>query len=119
MSPIPPLLSLPIRRYTILDSIRICVRSAPVAATLYAVLEIAAAAIAPVQALFVARFIDSVIAAAQGTGAIHAVATRLAAVLGITAFVWLERAIHNISDLSLVLRAASARTSQLDPSIHL
>ncbi len=98
-SPIP----LPPRRYTVLDSLGISFRVAPVAAFFYGFFELAAAALIPVATLAAARLIDAVVSSVRDGAPVEPVYRWLILLAALTAFGWLKSAMHNFADLKLVL----------------
>jgi ATP-binding cassette, subfamily B, bacterial len=113
-------LRLPPRRYGLRDAVRIPLRAAPVSAVLYALFELAGGVVAPLKALAVAGFIDSAIAAVQGTGTVRAAFVNLALIVVYTSYEWLERALHNFADLKLVLALRERyRTALVEKWTHL
>ncbi|MBN1920054.1 MAG: ABC transporter ATP-binding protein, partial [Anaerolineae bacterium] len=94
---------LPARRYTVLDSLAIAGRCAPVAAFFYGFLDLAWAALTPVTTLVAARLIDAVMQTVGGQAPLQDVYSSLALLAGLTAFGWLRSALHNLADLRLVL----------------
>ncbi len=96
-------ISLPPRRYTVLDSLGISFRAAPVAAFFYGFFDLAAAALIPVATLVAARLIDAVVSAVQEGAPVEAIYRWLILLAGVTAFGWLKSAMHNFADLKLVL----------------
>lgn len=97
------IIHLPPRRYTVLDSIGIAFRCAPLAAFFYGFFDIAWAALTPVATLVAAHLIDAVVRTARNAGPIQDIYTQLLLLAGITAFGWLRSSMHNIADLRLVL----------------
>ncbi len=97
------ILPLPARRYTVLDSLTIAGRCAPVAAFFYGFFDLAWAALTPVTTLVAARLIDAVMQAVRGQASLQEVYRSLALLAGLTAFGWLRSALHNLADLRLVL----------------
>ncbi len=91
------------RRYTLLDSVRICFRCAPVASLFYAFFDLASAALAPLKTLVVAAFIDAAIASFRQGAPTQGLYGALGLVAVITTFQWLKAALHNFADLKLVL----------------
>ncbi len=98
-SPIP----LPPRRYTVLDSLGISFRVAPLAAFFYGFFELAAAALIPVATLVAARLIDAVVSSVRDGAPVAEVYRLLILLAALTAFGWLKSAMHNFADLKLVL----------------
>ncbi|MDX9956075.1 MAG: ABC transporter ATP-binding protein/permease, partial [Anaerolineae bacterium] len=94
---------LPARRYTVLDSLVIAGRCAPIAAFFYGFLDLAWAALTPVTTLVAARLIDAVIQTVRSQAPLQEVYRYLALLAGLTAFGWLRSALHNLADLRLVL----------------
>jgi ATP-binding cassette, subfamily B, bacterial len=99
----PFAIHLPLRRYTVRDSIAIAFRCAPVAAFFYAFFDLAWAALTPVTTLVAARLIDAVVRAVRDGAAVEDVYRYLALLAGLTAFGWLRSALHNLADLRLTL----------------
>ena len=96
-------LQLPPRRYTVLDSLGISFRVAPVAAFFYGFFELAAAALIPVATLAAARLIDAVVSSVRDGAPVEPVYRWLILLATLTAFGWLKSAMHNFADLKLVL----------------
>ena len=96
-------LQLPPRRYTVLDSLGISFRVAPVAAFFYGFFELAAAALIPVATLAAARLIDAVVSSVRDGAPVQPVYRWLILLAALTAFGWLKSAMHNFADLKLVL----------------
>ncbi|MCB0124051.1 MAG: ABC transporter ATP-binding protein, partial [Caldilineaceae bacterium] len=96
-------ISLAARRYTLLDSIGIAFRCAPVAAFFYGFFDLAMAALTPVITLVAARLIDAVVRTAQVGAPVGDVYRLLLFLAGLTAVGWLSAALHNFADLRLVL----------------
>ena len=96
-------ISLPKKKYTVVDSVKICFRCAPVSATFYGFFDLSSGVIAPFKTLIVARFIDTAIGAAQGSVPLKTVLVNLVIVVAIASFEWLKQALHNFADLALVL----------------
>ena len=102
---------LPPRRYTVLDSLGISFRVAPLAAFFYGFFELAAAALIPVATLGAARLIDAVVGSVRDGAPVAEVYRWLILLAALTAFGWLKSAMHNFADLKLVLALrASYRT---------
>lgn len=99
----PFAIHLPLRRYTVRDSIAIAFRCAPVAAFFYAFFDLAWAALTPVTTLVAARLIDAVVRTVRDGAAVEEVYLYLALLAGLTAFGWLRSALHNLADLRLTL----------------
>ncbi len=99
----PPTIHLPPRRYTVLDSITIAFRCAPIAAFFYSFFDLAWAALTPVTTLVAARLIDAVVHAVRDGAPVEVVYRYLALLAGLTAFGWLRSALHNLADLRLTL----------------
>jgi ATP-binding cassette subfamily B protein len=91
------------RRYTILDSIGIAFRCAPLAAFFYGFFDLASAALTPITTLVAARLIDAVVRTARDGAPAREVYLLLLLLAGLTAFGWLRSSLHNIADLRLVL----------------
>lgn len=96
-------LRLPERRYTLIDSVRICFRCAPTAAFFYGFFDLASAAVTPLKTLVVAAFIDEAIASFGRGAPTQGLYGALGLVAFITAFQWVKTALHNFADLRLVL----------------
>ena len=96
-------LSLPLRRYTVFDSITIAFRCAPMAAFFYGFFDLAWAALTPVTTLVAARLIDAVVHTVRDGTPLEEVYRYLALLAGLTAFGWLRSALHNFADLRLTL----------------
>jgi len=96
-------ISLPPRRYTVLDSIWIVFRCAPAAAFFYGFFDLAWAALTPVTTLVAARLIDTVVRTAEGSAPAAEVYFSLMMLAGLTAFGWLRSSFHNLADLRLTL----------------
>jgi len=94
---------LPARRTTVLDSLTIAFRCAPVATFFYGFLDLAWAALTPVTTLVAARLIDAVMETVRAQAPLQNVTHPLALLAGLTAFGWLRSALHNLADLRLVL----------------
>jgi ATP-binding cassette subfamily B protein len=99
----PSAIHLPPRRYTVLDSIAIAFRCAPIAAFFYGFFDLAWAALTPVTTLAAARLIDAVVRTVRDGAPVDEVYRYLALLAGLTAFGWLRSAMHNLADLRLVL----------------
>jgi ATP-binding cassette subfamily B protein len=91
------------RRYTVLDSIGISYRCAPLAAFFYGFFDLAAAALIPVATLVAARLIDAVVHTVLDGAPVQEVYRLLILLASLTAFGWLRSAMHNLADLRLVL----------------
>jgi ATP-binding cassette subfamily B protein len=102
-SRLPPPITLPPRRYSVLDSLGISFRVAPVAAFFYGFFELAAAALIPVATLVAARLIDAVVSSVRDGTPVAEVYRLLILLAALTAFGWLKSAMHNFADLKLVL----------------
>jgi ATP-binding cassette subfamily B protein len=98
-----PGLHLTARRYTILDSIGIAFRCAPLTAFFYGFFDLAWAALTPIVTLVAARLIDAVVRAALDGAPVQEVYTQLLLLAIITAFGWIRSSMHNLADLRLVL----------------
>jgi ATP-binding cassette, subfamily B, bacterial len=98
-----PTIKLPSRRYTILDSVGIAFRCAPLAAFFYGFFDLASAALSPIATLVAARLIDAVVRTVLDGAPVHKVYVMLALLAGVTAFGWLRSSMHNLADLRLVL----------------
>jgi ATP-binding cassette subfamily B protein len=103
----PSTIHLPARRYTVLDSLAIAFRCAPIAAFFYGFFDLAWAALTPVTTLVAARLIDTVLRAVQIQAPIQKVYGYLALLASLTAFGWLRSALHNMADLRLTLALRS------------
>ncbi|MCU0489065.1 MAG: ABC transporter ATP-binding protein/permease [Anaerolineales bacterium] len=99
----PPIIHLPPRRYTVLDSIAIAFRCTPIAAFFYGFFDLAWAALTPVTTLVAARLIDAVVSTVRDGAPVAEVYRYLALLAGFTAFGWLRSALHNLADLRLTL----------------
>jgi ATP-binding cassette, subfamily B, bacterial len=99
----PSIIHLAPRRYTVLDSVAIAFRCAPIAAFFYGFFDLAWAALTPVITLVAARLIDAVVHTARDGAPVDAVYHYLALLAGLTAFGWLRSALHNLADLRLTL----------------
>jgi ATP-binding cassette subfamily B protein len=99
----PSAINLPPRRYSVLDSVVIAFRCAPIAAFFYGFFELAWAALTPVTTLVAARLIDAVIQTARDGAPVEDIHRYLALLAGLTAFGWLRSALHNLADLRLTL----------------
>ncbi len=99
----PPNIHLSPRRYTVLDSIAIAFRCAPIAAFFYGFFDLAWAALTPVTTLVAARLIDAVVGTVRDGAPVEGVYRYLALLAGLTAFGWLRSALHNLADLRLTL----------------
>jgi ATP-binding cassette subfamily B protein len=97
------IIHLPPRRYTVLDSLSIAFRCAPVAAFFYGFFDIAWAALTPVATLVAAQLIDAVVRTVSNAEPVQNIYAQLMLLAGITAFGWLRSSMHNIADLRLVL----------------
>jgi ATP-binding cassette subfamily B protein len=95
-------LNLAARRYSVLDSVGTAFRCAPLSTSLYTFLALAAGAVAPAQALLVARFIDATIAVAEGQGGLREAVLGLAGVSCAIAFLWLERTARGLAELGMI-----------------
>lgn len=105
-------ISLPSRRYTVLDSIGIAFRCAPIAAFFYGFFDLVWAALIPVTTLVAARLIDAVEHLVRGGASVQAVYLQLALLAGLAAFGWLRSSFHNFAGLRLTLALrASYRTA--------
>lgn len=98
-----PPIQLPPRRYTVLDSVAIAFRCAPIAAFFYGFFDLAWAALTPVTTLVAARLIDAVVNTVREGVPTEVVYRYLALLAGFTAFGWLRSALHNLADLRLTL----------------
>lgn len=99
----PSAIHLPPRRYTVLDSIAIAFRCAPIAAFFYGFFDLAWAALTPVITLAAAHLIDAVVRTVRLDAPLQEVYRYLALLAGLTAFGWLRSALHNLADLRLTL----------------
>jgi ATP-binding cassette subfamily B protein len=99
----PSAIHLPPRRYTVLDSVAIAFRCAPIAAFFYGFFDLAWAALTPVTTLAAAGLIDAVVRTVRDGAPVGEVYRYLALLAGLTAFGWLRSAMHNFADLRLVL----------------
>ncbi len=99
----PSIIHLPPRHYTVLDSIGIAFRCAPIAAFFYGFFDLAWAALTPVTTLVAARLIDAVVQTMRTGAPLQEVYRYLALLAGFTAFGWLRSALHNLADLRLTL----------------
>jgi len=99
----PPTISLPPRRYTILDSIWVAFHCAPAVAFFYGFFDLTNAVLTPVITVVAAGLIDAVINSAQEGTPIREVYIYLALLAGLSAFKWLASSLHNFADLWLVL----------------
>ena len=108
----PSAIHLPLRRYTVFDSISIAFRCAPIAAFFYGFFDLAWAALTPVTTLAAARLIDAVADTVRDGAPVNGIYRYLALLAGLTAFGWLRSALHNLADLRLTLALrAHYRTS--------
>jgi ATP-binding cassette subfamily B protein len=108
----PSAIHLPPRPYTVLDSISIAFRCAPVAVFFYVFFDLAWAALTPVATLLAARLIDAVVGTVRDGTTVEEVYLYLALLAGLTAFGWLRSSLHNLADLRLTLALrARYRTS--------
>ncbi len=99
----PSIIHLAPRRYTVLDSIVIAFRCAPIAAFFYGFFDLAWAALTPVTTLVAARLIDAVVQTVSDGAPVEEVYRYLTLLAGLTAFGWLRSALHNLADLRLTL----------------
>jgi hypothetical protein len=97
------MISLPPRRYTVLDSIAIAFRCAPIAAFFYGFFDLVWAALTPLNTLAAAWLINAVVRTALEDAPTDPVYRNLALLAGLTAFGWLRSALHNLADLRLTL----------------
>ena len=113
-------IQLPPRRYTILDSLRIAFRSAPLAAFFYGFFDLATAALTPIVTLVAARLIDAVVGTVRDGAPVGEAYTMLLLLAGLTAVGWFRSSMHNIADLRLVLALrARYRTALLEKCTRL
>ncbi|TVQ20583.1 MAG: ABC transporter ATP-binding protein [Spirochaetaceae bacterium] len=96
-------LDLPPVTYSLFHAVALPVRCAPGAALLYALLDLVSAAITPIGALVVGRFIDAAIAAISSGAPTSDVYRYLALVALIAAYQWVKQALRDLANLRLTL----------------
>ena len=96
-------LELPSVTYSLVHAITIPVRCAPGAALVYALLDLVSAAVTPIGALVVGRFIDAAIASVSAGTPTSDVWRYLALVAAIAGYQWVRQALRTMADLRLTL----------------
>ena len=96
-------LELPPVTYSLIHAITIPVRCAPGAALLYALLDLVSAAVTPIGALVVGRFIDAAIASVSAGTPTSGVWRYLGLVAAIAGYQWVRQALRTMADLRLTL----------------